>query len=141
MDLEIQLRIAPVHQPEHRRQQIRRHGRDHAEPEDPGEGGPYRLGLVQQRADRVQYGPRPDREPFTGRGEHHLARRTLHELYAEHLFQRRDGPGKCGLAHPDRGCRVPEMQLLGDGREGTQLGQTGLFTPLTGVFDVTHGHH
>ena len=74
----------------------------------------------------VQHGLGPHRQPLPGRGEQHLARRTLEQLHAEGLLQRGDGAGERGLAHADRGGGVPEVQMLGDGRERPQLGQARL---------------
>ncbi len=133
--LEVEVRVTLVDEPQYGRQQIRCHGRDHPEAQDAGERRTDRLGLLQQRADRVQYRLRAHGETFTGGREQHLARRTLKEGHPEGLLQCRDRAGQGGLAHPDGGCRVPEVQVLGDGGEGPQLCEARLPS-----LAVTRGH-
>lgn len=130
MHLEVEGRVALVDQPQHGRQQIRGDGRDHTEPEHPGERRPDRLGLLHQLPDCFEHDARADREPFPGGREQHLAGRTLDELDTQCLLQRGHGPGERGLTHPDCGRRVPEVQIFGDGREGAQLREAGLFGPV-----------
>ncbi|CAM5726883.1 hypothetical protein SALBM217S_08036 [Streptomyces griseoloalbus] len=97
--LEVEARIAVVDQPQHRRQQIRRDGRDDAEPQHPGERRPQRLRLLHERADLREHGLGAGGVLLPGRGEQHPARRTLHERHAERLLQRRQRPGQRRLAH------------------------------------------
>lgn len=121
MDLEVQIRVALVDQPQHGRQQIGGHRRDHAEPEHTGERRADRLGLLHQFAQRLQHGPAPHREPLPRRREQHLARRTLDQLDTQCHLQRGHGPGERGLTHPDCCRRIPEVQMFRHGREGAQL--------------------
>lgn len=138
MHLEVHARVAPVEEPEHGREQVRGHGGDHPEPQRSGEGGPYRLGLLQQPAHRVEHAPRPDGDPLARRGEQHLAGGALQQLHPERLLQRRDGPRERGLAHPDRGGGVPEVQVLRDRRESAQLRQRRLLRLLRSPITDSH---
>lgn len=80
MHLEVEVRVALMDQPQHGRQQVRGDGRDHAEPEHPGEGRPHRFDLLHQLSDGLQHGAGPHREPLPGGREQYLARRALDEL-------------------------------------------------------------
>jgi hypothetical protein len=148
VDLEVEVRIALVHQAQHGGQQIRRDGRDDAEPQHTGERRPHRLRLLQQRPDLRQHRLGPYGEPLARGREQHLARRTLHKGDAECLLQGGHGARQGGLAHPDRGGGVTEVQVLGDGREGAELGQAGLALSARGhphsrtptTFTPIHGH-
>ncbi len=132
MHLEVHPRVAAVEQPEDGRQQVRRHGGDHPEPQYPGEGGPHRLGLLQQSADGVEHHLRAGGDPLARRGEEHLAGGALQQLHAEGLLQRGHGAGERRLAHADGRGRVAEVQVLGDGREGAQLSEGRLLrSPIT----------
>ena len=75
---------------------------------------------------RTRTAATPRREPFPGGREQHLARRTLEELDTECLFESRNRARERRLAHPDRRRGVPEVEVLRDRREGSELGQTGL---------------
>ncbi len=133
--LEVEVRVAVVDEPQHGRQQIRRDRGDHPEAQHTGEGRPDRLGLLQQRAHRVQHRLGPHGQPLPRGREQHLAGRTLEEGHAEGLLQGRDRAGESGLAHPDGRRRVPEVQVLGHCGERPQLRQARL-----PAFAVTHGH-
>lgn len=129
--LEVEARIAVVDQPQHRRQQVRRHGRDDTEPQHPGEGRPQRVRLLHERADLREHGLRAGRELLPGRGEQHSACRTLHQRHAERLLQRGQRPGQRGLTHPQSSGGVAEVQMLGHRRERPQLRQARLPAPVT----------
>ncbi|GAA3086568.1 hypothetical protein GCM10020254_33760 [Streptomyces goshikiensis] len=119
--LEVHAGVAPVEQPEHRRQQVRGHRGDHPEAQHAGEGRPYRLGLLQQPAHGVEHHARAGGDPLARRGEQHLAGGALQQLDAEGLLQRGDRSGERRLAHADGGGRVAEVQVFRDGHEGAQL--------------------
>lgn len=126
MHLEVQVGVGLMDQPQYGGQQIRGDGRDDAEPQHTRERRAGRLRLLQQIADGLQDRPGPGRQPLPRGRQQHLARRTLQQLHSEGLLQRGDRPGQRGLAHPDLGRRLAEMQMLGHRRERPQLGQAGL---------------
>lgn len=140
MHLEVEGRVLAVDEPQHGRQQIRGDGGNHPEPQHPGEGRPYRVGLVHQLADRVEHRRGPHREPFPGGRQQHPAGGPFQELYAEGVLQGRYGTRQGGLAHADRGGRVPEVQMLRHGREGTQLRHGGLLPLVGGSARIYVGH-
>lgn len=65
--LEVEVRIPVVDEPQHRRQQIRRDGRDDAEAEGTGERRPDGFRLLHQRPDLHEHRLRPHGEPLAGR--------------------------------------------------------------------------
>lgn len=125
VDLEFQLRVGGADQAQDGRQQVGRDGGDDAEADGAGEGGADRLGLLQQRADLGEDGLGARGEAFSGGGEEDPAGGPLQQGDAEDLLQGGDGAGERGLAHPEGGGRVPEVQVLGDGGEGPELGEGG----------------
>ncbi len=141
MDLEVELGVAAVDEPQDGGQQVRRHGGDHAEPEDTGEGGLGGLRLLHQLRHRVEDGPRADREPLPGGREQYLPRRTLEELDTECLFEGRNRAREGGLTHADGGRRIAEVQMLGDGRERSELRKARLLASVRAVRGAVRGRH
>ncbi len=77
MDVQARMRRREVS--DHARQQVGRHGRDHADPQPARQAPASSVGQLLQFIHSAQDVPRPQHERFAKRGEAHLAGGTLEE--------------------------------------------------------------